>query len=107
MRTDLGFHSKDGWHFKRQDDGSVRIAVTTWDGESVLEEITLDGRTWASAMASVSHRGETGETFNEAILFHGGPVQNVAPDGQQPSGPTLPDPATGEPYEVSRDDLEP
>ena len=36
-----------------------------------------------------------------------GPQAAEADDGQQPSGPTLPDPATGQPYEVSPGDFDP
>lgn len=68
----FGFHSQGGWHFRREPDGSVTIAATTADGQSCLQFVTLDPGTWASAVASVSAAGETGETFRAAERFHAG-----------------------------------
>lgn len=73
------FHSRDGLHFERREDGAVAVTIEvsgqdgngrafSWPREYVL----LDANTWASAVASVSAYGENGESFRAAELFHAG-----------------------------------
>jgi len=62
-----GFHSRENWFFKRLPGGSVRIASATEPARAVV----LGASTWASAVASVSAAGETGETYRAALAFHG------------------------------------
>jgi hypothetical protein len=65
-----GFHARDGWYFRREDDGSVRILAPDSLGPGAQQAIVLDASTWASVVASVSAAGETGETYRTALLFH-------------------------------------
>lgn len=67
-----GFHARDGWCFRREDDGSVRILAPDSIGPGAHQMVTLDASTWASVVASVSAAGETGETYRCALGFHGG-----------------------------------
>ena len=64
-----GFHARDGWYFKRTEAGGVRITVVT--SPTRFETVDLDADTWASAVASVSARGENAETFAAAGQLHG------------------------------------
>lgn len=72
----MAFHWKDGWYFERLKDGSVRIyhedLAAKGEGEFAEYDtcIDIDPDSWASITASVSTRGETGETFREAQEFH-------------------------------------
>lgn len=62
----MAFHAHSEWFFERVgDDG--KVAVTHPDGT-----IEFDAGTWASIVASVSQRGETGETFRLAQDLHSG-----------------------------------
>ena len=78
MTDTPGFHARDNWFFRREDDGSVRILAPDTMGPGAHQAVTLDANTWASVVASVSARGETSETFQAARDFHGG-----TPDGQE------------------------
>lgn len=60
-----GYHASDGLYFRRLRNGGVEIQAT---GRRLVE---LTANTWASAVASVSARGETGDTYRAALLFHG------------------------------------
>lgn len=77
-----GFHLRDGIYFQRGEDGSVTIVKTdeqAWD--PVVEwETTVPAEEWASAVSSVSVRGETGATWETALNFHryGAPVTTGA-----------------------------
>ncbi len=62
------FHARDGLFFERQADGSVKVRLEKEHG--LAFEVILPPDTWASAMASVSSRGETLETWNEARQYH-------------------------------------
>jgi hypothetical protein len=64
-----GFHARDGWYFQRAEDGGVLITAVT--SETQRQVVKLDAATWASAVASVSARGENAETFAEAGRLHG------------------------------------
>ena len=61
------YHAKDGLSFERMGDGSVFV---TYPGDAHEGEVTLDADTWASVVAAMSARGETGETFRPAQAFH-------------------------------------
>jgi len=59
-----GFHWRDGWYFRRLEDGSVRIV-------SDYADLTIPAAEWASIVCSVSADGETGERWHAAQDFHG------------------------------------
>jgi hypothetical protein len=66
------FHARDGFYFERTDDGGVRVRVAE-DAKvdsPTLREVTLDDSAWASVVAAVCARGETGPTWREARAFH-------------------------------------
>lgn len=67
-----GFHARDGWFFRREDDGSVHIAAPDSLGPGASQAVTLDANTWASVVAFVSRDGETAESFAAAVRFHNG-----------------------------------
>jgi hypothetical protein len=67
-----GFHARDNWYFRREDDGSVRVMAPDSTGPGAHQVVTLDADTWASVVASVSRDGETTETFHAARRFHDG-----------------------------------
>lgn len=62
------FHAKENWFFERLGDSSVRILKQLQGGGS--HEVVLDPDTWASVVASVCAKGEMGDTFDRARLFH-------------------------------------
>lgn len=71
MTTDNpGFHAKDGWYFRREQDGSVRILAPDSLGSGAHQVVTLDANAWASVVASVSGTGESASTFEAARSFH-------------------------------------
>jgi len=62
------FHARDGLFFERQADGSVRVLVKEQNQTKFSTVLSADG--WASVVATVSARGETLETWNEARQYH-------------------------------------
>lgn len=66
-----GFHAHDGWFFRREEDGSVRILAPDSAGRGASQKVVLDPNTWASVVASVSASGDTSETFGAAKRLHG------------------------------------
>lgn len=66
------FHAQDGFYFHRNGDGSVTVQVTETPkvGSPVLRGIDLEPSAWASVVAAVCARNETGETYREALAFH-------------------------------------
>jgi hypothetical protein len=75
----MAFHSREGWYFAREPDGSVtiqrRLPIKTAAGDVdgwPVEHVRLDANTWQSVIASMSWRGENGQTFQEAEQFHMG-----------------------------------
>lgn len=66
-----GFHAHDGWYFKREVDGSVRILAPDSLGPGASQRGDFDADTWASIVASVSAMGGTSETFQAALKLHG------------------------------------
>lgn len=67
-----GFHSHDGWFWKRLPDGSVRVRFhgNPPASEPALEHI-VDASSWASIVASVCLEGENSVSFREAERLHG------------------------------------
>lgn len=68
-----GFHTHDGWYFKRLPDGSVRIVVSesAHVDAPVVREHVLPENEWASVVASVSAGGEDYDRWMAARDFHG------------------------------------
>ena len=69
---DLGFHYKDGWYFKRLEDGSVQVTKTAAgpQTENIVTQAVIDVDSWASIVASVSVKGDNAESFEAARKFH-------------------------------------
>ena len=67
-----GFHARDGWYFRREDDGSVHIAAPDSLGPGASQVVTLDAETWTSVVASVSRNGDNVNTYIAAHRFHDG-----------------------------------
>lgn len=69
-----GFHSREGFFFKRETDGSVTVRVEgpPWEnGHGQLQRtITLPENEWASVVSSVSLAGETAERWQAARDYH-------------------------------------
>lgn len=68
------FHWMDGWFFKREDDGAVRIEKRTeakGDAPLVLGA-TIPSAEWASIVCAVSTRGESDGRWFQALDFHEG-----------------------------------
>ena len=61
------FHWTDGWYFKRNDDGSVRIRkrTTSTIAAPIVAEATIPAREWVSI---ASHCTEGGEARNYEIM---------------------------------------
>lgn len=66
---DEGFHWRDGWYFKREEGGTVR--VTHADPGHELLQFRIDAKEWASIIAAVSRNGESSESYRHALDFHG------------------------------------
>lgn len=65
------FHWRDGWHWQGLEDGTVEV----WHGDESgpsADALRIPATEWASIVAHVSARGETGETYYQALRFHGG-----------------------------------
>ena len=75
----MAFHTNNGLFFTRQADGTVCVekrvpiinAREQYNGDfAIVERWQLDEASWASVLASMSARGESGETWQEARRFH-------------------------------------
>lgn len=64
------FHWAHGWHFKRLAEGVVRMRLLVDNHPVAGQEFTIPPNEWASIVSHVSQRGETGETFQQALDFH-------------------------------------
>ncbi len=65
------YHIADGWKVERLGNGDVRIIAGTEHlaaGEHPI--VAVNDSVWASIVASVSARGENGETHSQAMEFH-------------------------------------
>jgi hypothetical protein len=70
------FHYQNNLYFGRAADGRIRMlkfaeTLPAWpdvndDHGSAIYDVSFDDSSFASIVASVSARGETGETFEEA-----------------------------------------
>ena len=66
-----GFHSKYGLYFRREPDGTVLVMYEPFnDARNPIMMVALDPNTWASAVASMTARGENADTFAAALRFH-------------------------------------
>lgn len=66
------FHLRQGFFFERTDGGDVHIVYAPAphnDPLDIVAEITVPANEFASVMATVSHRGETSETWQEAVKY--------------------------------------
>lgn len=69
------YHLQDGLFFQKLEDGHVRITVTTdlcppkSNGHNVEFTTVITRPALASVMASMSQRGETSATFDQALIF--------------------------------------
>jgi hypothetical protein len=59
------FHERDGWYFRRMQDGSVRIRKD-------LTSHIIDADAWASIVAHCSASGENSGSFHLAEKMHAG-----------------------------------
>lgn len=59
------YHLRNGWYFERIDAESIEL---THDGGTV-HRLRVSVNEWASVMASTSLRGETGDTWREAVDY--------------------------------------
>lgn len=76
------FHWRDGWHFWRNENGSVsfehRIYEIDADGKYTetytcdLPCVNIDADSWASIVAAVSELGEAAGRWQTALNFHNG-----------------------------------
>lgn len=66
------FHIHNGWWIRREEHGGVTIeAREPGEPDAPLRmAFTVDAESWASMVAHVSARGETAETWYEALQFH-------------------------------------
>lgn len=65
------FHLRDGWFFRREEDGSVRIMHRESPVSEFLRvDVSIPVDAWASVVCSVSSAGETAERWNEFKAFH-------------------------------------
>lgn len=64
---------KEGITFQRRADGAVRIEVRDSEhvGSPIVREVVVSAAEWASTVAAVSERGESGESYQAALDFHG------------------------------------
>ncbi len=63
------FHWKNGWYFVRTADGSVSMTHHDEGKPDDVQE-TIPAESWASIVAAVSVRGDTRETWLEALALH-------------------------------------
>lgn len=67
----MAYHSRDGLYFERDNYGNVTVRTMDRPAhKKVLFEVTLPPSEWASAVASMSKAGETGESFRAALDYH-------------------------------------
>ena len=91
----MTFHSRSGFYFTREKDGSVRVRIAVgklgefseWD-DSTLREIVLPPNEWASVVASVEAGGEGGESYRRAL------ERQVPSTGTPTTDPLTPVPAS-------------
>ena len=75
----MAFHVQDGLFFARNDDGSITVSVGgLMEGSALLFKTTFPPSSFASVVASMSVRGETSATWQEACDY-----LSRAPKGQE------------------------
>jgi hypothetical protein len=78
MKTTSWLHVSEGLFFRRCEDGSVEIGQGP-DFNSVAPLQKIPPTQWASVVAYVSHAGEDGATYSQAIDFHQGKPGEAEP----------------------------
>lgn len=70
------YHWRDGVMWQRMEGGQVVVAriPDAMVANKAEWEFVIPAAEWASIVASVSVRGETGDTWREALAFHTGGV---------------------------------
>lgn len=65
---------RDGWYFSREGAGRVHIVKRdlSQTPAPILAEITLSPEDWAAIIATLSHAGESDESFTDAQFVHMG-----------------------------------
>lgn len=64
------FHLREGFFYERTPDGIHVVFAMTVEGlPEVVGDITVPDNEWASVMAITSARGETRETWEEAVAY--------------------------------------
>lgn len=65
------FHLQNNVYFERQPDGLIRIVVREGNQADapIIKDTTTAPEGFASVMATMSARGETGETWREACDY--------------------------------------
>jgi hypothetical protein len=66
--AERGFHSRDGFYYKRVRNG--RVIVSYWRGDDRIGSAELAASEWASVVASTSQPGENADTYHAALAFH-------------------------------------
>jgi len=66
MPKPRAFHWRDGWYFSRTESGDVMIEPGT------DHEVIVPAAEWASIVASVTPKGDTAETYGDAVRLHDG-----------------------------------
>lgn len=67
-----GFHWRDGWWFKRFNNGGVQVRYSIPVGSAVLKgTLVIPPNEWVSIVASMTRAGES-ETWHEIDKLHGG-----------------------------------
>ena len=66
------FNAKNGWYFERTVDGGVHIVkkASAHQDAPVIAQLYIDHSGWSSIISSVSHCGETSESFRDAEQYH-------------------------------------
>lgn len=63
------FHLRGGFYFRREANGDITIMLGSAEAGGQAVRISVPSNEFASVMASVSARGETGETWREACDY--------------------------------------
>ena len=69
-----GFHWRDGWYFRRLENGTVHVEHVAPPDRGLKEpdmQFDIPPNEWASIVAAVSAQGETGETYKASTELHG------------------------------------
>ncbi len=73
-----GFHWSDGLYFRRLNDGTVELTQTKHGRTDEVEwQREIPPSEWASIVAAVSYQGETKDTYETALGFHGASFEGL------------------------------